>query len=377
VIYLSKPFFSQDELDAIRETFDSGWVAGQGPKSAELADFMKSFTGTRHAVPVINCTAGLHLALLAIGTGPGDEVIVSDFTFPATGHAVMYCGAVPRFCDVKTDSYNMDPQRIEELITPKTRALIVVHAFGLMADMDPIREITDRHGLKLIEDAACAVGASYRSRTVGSFGDITCFSFHGRKNVTSGEGGINVTDQDDYGRIMSSLSCFGMRSAYQRQSLFEVPVFETLGFNYKLSDINAAIALVQLKRYPEVLEKKRQLAAVYDGLLKDNEWIIPPLAGKDFMHVYQSYVVLLREPVDRNALIVSLRAEGVQTQIGTYSSHIQPVYGSKDECPNSRHLHNHALALPLYYEMSTGQVSSVVEMLHKHIQIQLTKHSYG
>ncbi|MDP2414345.1 DegT/DnrJ/EryC1/StrS aminotransferase family protein [Daejeonella sp.] len=370
MIFLSKPFFNDEELKAIQETFDSGWVAGQGPQGLALSSYIKEDIAVKHAIPVNNCTAGLHLALLAIGIKEGDEVIVSDFTFPATGHAVLYCGAIPRFVDVDLYTYNIDPDKIKAKINSKTKAIIVVHAFGLMADMDQIKSIADEYGLKIIEDAACAMGAKYSGKNVGSFGDITCFSLHGRKNVTSGEGGVNVTNNDEYAQIMASLSCFGMSSAYSRQTEFAIPSFETLGYNYKLSDINSAIALVQLKRYPKVLERKRELVAVYNNFLRDNEFLTTPVEPTNFYHVYQSYVVCLDSSLRRNDLIVSLKRESIQCQIGTYASHIQPVYNSADECPNSLTLYHQTLALPLYFELTEEQIATVCSSLNTHIKEQ-------
>lgn len=371
MIYLSKPFFDDEELKAVQETFDSGWVAGQGPQGIALSSYIKEEIQVKHAIPLNNCTAGLHLALLAIGIKPGDEVIVSDFTFPATGHAVLYCGAIPRFVDVDPLTYNIDPEKIRAKVNAKTKAIIVVHAFGLMAEMKEIKSIADENGLKIIEDAACAMGAKLNGENVGSFGDITCFSLHGRKNVTSGEGGVNVTNNDEYAAIMSSLSCFGMTSAYNRQNEFSIPSFDSLGYNYKLSDINSAIALVQLKRYPKVLERKRELVKKYNQLLQDCEYLSTPVEPLGSYHVYQSYVILLNSEINRNDLIVSLKRENIQCQIGTYASHIQPVYKSVDKCSNSVALYNQTLALPLYFELTEELIEQVCSSLVSHIKQQI------
>jgi len=371
MIYLTKPYFDNSEINAIKETFDSGWVAGQGPKGEELSEHIKKITNTKFAIPVNNCTAGLHLSLLSIGIKPGDEVLVSDYTFPATGHSVMFCGAKPRFIDVNLRTYIIEPSLIEKKINDKTKAIIVVHEFGQMADMDKILEIAEKHNLKVIEDAACAMGAKQKGKPAGSFGDITAFSFHARKNTTSGEGGIVVTNNEDYADIISSLSCFGMESAFKRQENLSIPSFKALGYNYKLSDINAAIALEQLKKYPKVLKKKRKLVNLYNKLLENNKFIITPIEEKYNYHVYQTYAIVLDKKINRNKLIVSLRDDGIQTQIGTYASHIQPVYNSKDICPNSLFLYNQSLALPLYYELKEEEVAYVVDKLEFHIKKQM------
>ena len=372
-IYLSKPFFDEKEIKAVKSTFESGWVAGQGPKGNELSEAIKSFINVKYAVPVNNCTAGLHLSLLALGIKSGDEILVSDYTFPATGHSVMFCGAKPVFIDVRLDSYNIDADKIEENITAKTKAIIVVHCFGQMAEMDRIVEIADKYNLNVIEDAACSLGAKYKERNAGNYGVITAFSFHARKNATSGEGGIVTTNNQEYADYISSLSCFGMESAYQRQKNFEIPSFIRLGHNYKLSDINAAIAIEQLKKFPRLIEKKRILVKKYNELFLNNEFITIPKEGEKQFHIYHTYAVVLSTEINRDKIIVSLREENIQTNIGTYASHIQPVYESTDVCPNSLYLFQHSLALPLYYELEIEDIEYVVEKLNFHIKKQLNK----
>jgi perosamine synthetase len=368
LIYLSRPFFDDKEILAISDTLNSGWVAGQGPKGEELASIIKSITHTEYAIPVNNCTAGLHLALLALGIKKGDEVIVSDFTFPATGHAVMYCNAIPRFVDVNLDTYNINPDLIEEKINNKTKAIIVVHALGQMAQMDVINEIARNNNLRVIEDAACSLGAKFNGVPAGKYGDIAAFSFHARKNVTSGEGGIVITDNEEYAKKISSLACFGMESAFARQNEFSIPSFEFLGYNYKLSDINAAVALAQLRKYEDFLSIRFELVSLYNELLGEVEDINIPIQSENSRHVYQTYAILVDNKIDRNKLIVQMRNDGIQTQIGTYSSFIQPVYKSKDTCPNSLQLYNSALALPLHNSLAIDDIKYIVEKLKTHIK---------
>ena len=363
MINLSKPYFTDLEETLIREVLESGWVAGQGPKGAELSQLLCEYTGAHFAVPVNNCTAALHLALLALGVGPGDDVLVSDFTFPATGHSVMYCGAKPRFVDVLPDTYNMDPDKIQEMINPRTKAIIVVHALGQMAAMDRICDIARTNGLFVIEDAACSLGASYMGLNAGQYGDITAFSFHARKNVTSGEGGALVTNNESYAATMKSLSCFGMESAYARQNEFSVPEFRYLGYNYKLSDINAAIAIGQLKNYPKVLDYRYSLVERYNHLLSGFSLLNIPYASPEGRHVYQTYAVLLNEKINRNQVIMMLKEKGIQSQIGTYSSFIQPVYHSEDVCQNSLRLYNSCLALPLHHHLKPEDIDYIVDTL--------------
>jgi perosamine synthetase len=367
MIKLSKPYFDKKEIEAIQESLDSGWVAGQGPQNNKLAELISDYCGTKYAVPVNNCTAGLHLALLTLNIGHNDEVLVSDFTYPATGHSVLYCGAKPRFVDVKPDTYNINPELIEPMINKNTKAILVVHALGQMAEMDRISEIAKARNLFIIEDAACSLGSEYNGLSAGSYGDITAFSFHARKNVTSGEGGIVITNNENYAKHMSSLSCFGMESAFDRQTEFNIPVFKLLGYNYKLSDINAAVAIQQLLKYSAILEKRMKQVALYNELLANHELIQIPVEHAKAKHVYQTYAIKLNERINRNKLIMDLKKDDIQTQIGTYASHIQPVYQSIDKCPVSLSLYNSTLALPLYHELKDSEIHFVVEKLLTHI----------
>lgn len=371
-IPLTKPFFNRDELDAVAETLESGWVAGQGPKGTELSEFVQSLLSVKHCIPVNNCTAGLHLALLALRIGPGDEVLVSDYTFPASGHTVMFCGAKPVFVDVNRSTFNLNPELIEAKITSRTKGIMVVHALGQMAELERITEIARKHDLNVIEDAACAMGAKRLDKQAGIYGDISCFSLHARKNATSGEGGLIVTNNDDYANQMRSQSCLGMESAFARQVDFSIPEFTSLGYNYKLSDINAAIALVQIKRNPELISKKRKLVDLYNQELTECEYIEIPFEDPKGFHTYSTYAITLDDKINRNKLILTLRDDGIQAQIGTYASHIQPVYNSDDSCPESLFLYNQSLALPLFYEMTEEQVILVTEKVKLFIKRQLS-----
>lgn len=360
---LARPFFDALEIKHLQEVLDSGWVS-QGPKTKEFENRCAEYLGIKHAIPVVNCTAALHLALLAIDVKPGDEVIVADFTFPATGHAVAYCGAKPVFVDIDPRTYNIDPALIEKKITPRTRAIIPVHTFGQPADMDPIMAIAERYSLKVIEDAACAFGAKYKGRHAGTIGDIGCFSFHARKGLTTGEGGMIVTGESSLADRMRRLSTFGMVSAWQREGTFSIPQFRELGYNYKMSDITAAIGVAQLEKLDKMIAKRRQLASYWDSKLGGIDSVILPHRDDNAFHIFQSYVVLLDKKFDRNRLIKLLLDRGVQTQIGTYASHIQPVYASLEVCQNSLNVFQHSLALPLYCDLTEQNIDFAVAQLH-------------
>lgn len=303
--------------------------------------------------------------MLAIGVKNGDEVLVADYTFPATGHSVLYCGAKPIFIDINPKTYNLDPDLIQEKITPRTKAIIPVHTFGQPADMDPIMEIAQRNNLKVVEDAACAFGAKYKNRYTGTIGHIGCFSFHARKGLTTGEGGMLVTNDKNYAEKMRMLSTFGMTSAWDRKGKIVIPQFTDMGFNYKLSDINAGVGVAQLKRLPESIKRRRYLAEYWDKKIEHLEFIKAPIRYKDAFHIFQSYVAMIDSKVDRNQLMQRLFDVGIQTQIGTYASHVQPIYHSTQECPNSLDVFNRSLALPFYLSMTEDDIDYVAQHLER------------
>lgn len=366
MIPLTRPYFDEEEIVEIRKVLESGWVS-QGPKVKEFEDKFAKYIGVKNAVAVSNCTAALHLSLLALGIKSGDEVLVADYTFPATGHAVLYCNAKPVFIDVDPKTYNIDPKLIERKITNNTKAIIPVHTFGQPADMDPIVEIAERHDLRIIEDAACAVGSKYRGKYAGTIGDLGCFSFHARKGLTTGEGGMITTDDDTLASEIRTLANFGMTSAWERErsKKFSVPKFLKIGYNYKLSDIAAAIGIAQLRRLNKTIKRKRKLAKYWNKKLQEIEFLKPPYVNRYCFHTYQSYVCVLDEKFNRNRVIEGLHKKGIQTNIGTYASHIQPVYKSRQKCPQSLKLFKSSLSLPIYYTLTEKEIDIVAEAIKK------------
>lgn len=366
---MAKPFFDHNEIDEIKKVLDSGWVS-QGPKVKEFEDIVAKFVGAKYAIAVSNCTAALHLANLSLGISKGDEVIVADYTFPATGHSVLYCGAKPIFVDINPKTYNIDQEKIERQITKKTKAIIPVHTFGQPAEMNRILEIAEKHGLRVIEDAACALGAKYKNKYAGTIGDIGCYSFHARKGITTGEGGMVVTNDLTFAEKIKHLSVFGMKSAWDREKSneFIVPEFVDIGFNYKMSDILAAVGIIQFQKIEKIISKKRILAQYWNEKLEDNELIEGPYESPDNYHIYQSFVVTVDKKISRNQLIQRLHKRGIQTQIGTYASHIQPVYHYLKSCPVSFDIFSRSLALPLYYELTEGEIDLIAKSLHKEMR---------
>lgn len=369
LVPLARPTFGEEEVEAVRSVLESGWVAGQGPRGAELAVRFAERCDVSHAVPLSNCTAALHLALVALGVQASDEVLVADYTYPATGHAVLYTGARPVFVDVRPDIWTIDVGAASAAVTERTVGIIAVDSLGQCADYAPLRDLASRRGLFLVEDAACSMGATYRGRAAGSLADVGCVSLHARKGITSGEGGVLLTDDEALAADVQSRSCFGVESALRRQddTGLAIPVFTELGYNYKLSDIQAAIALVQLDRLPVLLEARRAIAAAYQDLLADVPGLTTPVTGEDRDHTWQSYVVTLDPSVDRDAVAGRLRAEGIQTNIGTFASHLQPVYAHQGvavaPCEVSAGLFARHLAIPMHAELSDSDVQRVAATL--------------
>jgi dTDP-4-amino-4,6-dideoxygalactose transaminase len=305
----------------------------------------------------------LHLVFQALGAGRGDEVLVADYTFPATGHAVMYTGANPVFVDVRPDIWTVDPQAVEAAITSRTVGIVAVDAFGQPADYDELRAIASRHDLWLVEDAACAAGATYRGRPAGSLADAGCFSFHGRKGITSGEGGAITTDDAHLAATARRMHFFGIEGASDRADVNDlpVPVFDALGYNYKLSEIAAAVISVQLDRLTSLVESRRAVAQRYEELLGDVDEITLPVESSDRTTVWQSYVLTLEPSVDRGTTAGIMRSRGVQCTIGTYASHLQPVYGERSPCPVSADLFRRHLAIPMHANLTDSQVETVAK----------------
>ncbi len=367
-IPLTRPSTDGRELAAVAEVLDSGWLAGQGPKGRELEEGFMQLTGRAHAVAVNNCTAALHLALGSLGVGPGDEVLVGDYSFPATAHAVLYCGATPVFVDVRADIGTIDVDLVPDLVTPRTRGIIGIDALGIPADWDLLRGAADRHGLFLVEDAACATGGVFQGQPCGSFGDIAGFSLHARKGITCGEGGVVTTDDAALASGVRRDSCFGMISAFERQASDSliVPEFTDLGYNYKLADILAAIALVQLDKLDALLECRRAAAVYYEVLLRNLAGVNAPVVPSDREPTWQTYAITVSAELSRNDLIMGLRRRGIGTNIGTYALHSQPIYGADGaaaHCPVATSLFQRHLALPMYAEITRAQQERVVETL--------------
>ena len=361
MIRLVEPEMGQEEFDAVRQVLESGYLV-QGENVRRFEELVAGYLGLQHAVAVSSGTAALHLALLALDLGPGDEVIVPDFTFPATANAVALVGARPVLAEISLESYNLDPAVVEDLLTARTRAIVPVHLFGLPAPMDEILELADRHGLLVIEDAACALGASYGGRKCGTMGAAGCFSLHPRKAITTGEGGLIAVQDADLADRLRSLRNHGMVAG---PSGWE---FAAVGLNYRMTDLQGALGVVQMGRLAGVIERRRALAEMYDSALAGIPWLERPGVPPDAYHIYQSYVVLLEAGLDRARIMAALRAAGVECTIGTYACHAQTLFASHygyqpGDIPNSYRAFQSTLTLPLHARMAELDVEAVAQAL--------------
>ena len=360
-IWLARPDVGEAELDEVRSVLDSG-ILTQGPKVAELERMVADLVGVPHAFATTSATTALHLSLVAAGIGPGDEVLVPDFTFPATANVVVQQGAVPVLVDVDLETFAIDSEEMERRITARSKAVIPVHPFGLPADLEAVTAVAHRHGLTVIEDAACALGARLADRPVGSFGLAGCFSFHPRKSITTGEGGMITTSDDALAARIGILRSHG---GVREGGRFR---FEAAGFNYRMSDILAAVGVAQMRRFDEHLAARRWVAGWYAARLTGAAGIRAPITPEGRTHTFQSYVVLLDDRLDRDAVIASLAEAGIETTIGTYALHAEPFFASTcglrpGERPQSWRAARSSLALPLHAAVSEEDVDRVVDEL--------------
>jgi dTDP-4-amino-4,6-dideoxygalactose transaminase len=347
----------------LKKILESG-ILTKGPKVKQFEEMVARYVGSKYAFSTTSCTTALHLSLAASGIKRGDEVLVSDFTFPATANVVVQQGARPVLVDIDLDTYNMDLKDLEKKITKKTRAIIPVDAFGCPVDMISIMEIAKKYKLFVIEDAACALGAEYKNKKSGSLGDVGCFSFHPRKSITTGEGGMITTNNDKLAKKISILRDHG--GVFLKEKGFYS--FEVAGFNYRMTEIQALIGICQMKNIDRIISQKRKLAKIYSRKLANIEGIRIPKDIPEGKHTFQSYVVLLGEGINRNKVIQKMKKRGIETTLGTYALHAQPFfmrnYGYKDgELKNSFEAFKRTLTLPLYSGLTIKQIDYIVDNL--------------
>jgi perosamine synthetase len=371
-IQISQPATGEEEWQACREPLMSGWLT-QGPKVAEFERRFAERHQVAHALATTSCTTALHLILAGMEIGPGDEVIVPAFTWIATANVVLYCGATPVFADVDRDSYNIDHADLARKVTERTKAVIIVHLFGLTADMDAIRAALPPH-VKIIEDAACAAGASYHGTPAGGLGDAAAFSFHPRKSVTTGEGGMVTTNDGALAERMEMLRNHGASVSEEQRHLgprpYLLPDFNLLGFNYRMTDLQASVGLVQLGKLDRFIAERQKQAERYRDGLQRLAWLRMPHFGNGG-HAWQAFVTSVdpeTAPMPRNDLMERLQAAGIATRPGTHAVHMLGYYRdryglSPDDLPSARDCDLNTMAIPLHNRMSTDDYEYVIATL--------------
>jgi perosamine synthetase len=387
-IPLARPTVGDAEVQAVAATLRSGWIT-QGPEVAAFEREFAAWVGAEHACAVSNCTAALHLALLAVGVGPGDEVITASHSFIATANSIRYCGAIPVFVDIQPRSYNLDPARVEAAITDRTRAILCVHQMGMPCDVTAIVGIARRHGLPVVEDAACAIGSEIRvgagwERIGKAHGDIACFSFHPRKLVTTGDGGMITTSRAEWDSQLRLWRQHGMSvpdTVRHRARQVVVESYVTLGFNYRLTDLQAAVGRVQLTRLPSLLERRRALATRYQTLLAAVPGLSTPVEPAWARSNWQSYCVGLPEGCEQAAVMQAMLDAGIATRRGIMCAHREPAYPRDawscgtpplacacrpNHCTRlteSERAQDQAILLPLFDQMTEAEQDLVIETL--------------
>jgi dTDP-4-amino-4,6-dideoxygalactose transaminase len=370
-LVFGSPLIEQPEIDEVVATLKSGWI-GTGPKTHQFEDAFKDYVAAKYAVALNSCTAALHLALLALDIGPGDEVVVPALTFAATANVVVHCGAAPVFVDSNRMTQNIDPADFERKITPKTKAVIVVHMAGRPCDMDAIMAIARRHNVKVVEDAAHAVETVYKKKKVGTIGDIGCFSFYVTKNLVTGEGGMVVTDNEEYAKRMRILSLHGMSAdAWKRYGSEGYKHYEVVeaGYKYNMTDMQASLGLHQLKRIGAHYARRREVWDAYNAALAGLPLALPAPFEPDTTHALHLYTIMVdegRTGVSRDKFLAEMTKRNIGTGVHFRALHTQPFYQKllghrPEDFPNAQWIGECTVSLPLSAKLSDSDVADVIE----------------
>ena len=371
-IPIGLPSMGLEEWESTKESIMSGWIT-QGPKVREFEKLFAERHNVKHALAVSNCTTALHLALVACGVGVGDEVLVPAFTWVSSANAVKYCGATPVFIDIDINTFNIDVNQIKDKITSKTKAIIPVHLFGLCADIDFIK--ANFPDLKIVEDGACAAGAALHGKPAGGLGDIGCFSFHPRKSVTTGEGGMVTTNNDDMASHMDRLRNHGASISEEQRHHGPKPyilsAFEIVGFNYRMTDIQGAIGVVQLKKLDLFIDERQKWADYYKENLKYISWLKMPDVPAGYKHGWQSFVTFVDEakaPMKRNDIMEYLQQNGISTRPGTHAVHMLDAYAKMynikpSDYPGAFAADQYSMSIPLHNKMVKEDFDYIIHFL--------------
>lgn len=366
-IPITKPFFDKAEEKAVTQVLRSGWVT-QGPKVTEFEEAICRYTGAKYAVATTSATTALFLSLHLLEIGPGDEVIVPSHTFIATANVILQVGATPIFVDIDLKTYNIDPDKIEEKITKKTKAILPVDQVGLPCDLNKIMALAKKYNLIVLEDAACALGSSYMGKKIGTLANMTCFSFHPRKSITTGEGGMILTKNKNWAVRAKILRHQGMGiSDYARHGSNRVihENYPEIGFNFRMSDIQAAVGVEQMKKLNKLLAKRNKIAQKYNRAFTNSHLIVTPATPKGYFPNWQSYIIRLKRnnKVSRDQLMQRLLDKGIATRRGIMSIHLEKPYiklFGKLNLSNSEEMTNWGITLPLYPQMTRDEQDFVI-----------------
>ena len=390
-IPIARTSLTEDEINSVLEPLRSGWLV-QGPKVREFEDKWSRFTGAEHSIAVTSCTTALHLSLAALGFGPGDEAIIPAFTWISTANVVEHLGGKVIFCDIDLNTFNIDVTQIEQKITSRTKAILPVHLFGLAADMDAINHLAAKHGLWVVEDAACGFGARYNGQHVGTLGDTGCFSFHPRKAITTGEGGMITTNSADLAEKLRRLRDHGAAISDLQRHLGARPYLladhPDAGYNQRMTDLQAALGSAQMDRASEIIGERQRLAARYDQAFTSLDWLQVPARLAQYEHGYQSYPCLFQPERARaaaagrntheikaindmrNAWMDQLQQQGISTRPATHAVHMLSFYQQKyslqpEDFPNALVANDCSISLPLFHGMTEVEQDFVIETVTK------------
>lgn len=386
---IARTSLTEEEVQSVLEPLRSGWLV-QGPKVKEFEDKWRGFTGAPEAAAVTSCTTGLHLALEAAGIGPGDEVIVPAFTWISTANVVEHTGANVVFCDIDINTFNIDVELLPQLLTPRTKAVVPVHLFGLAADMTAVNEFAKSANLFVLEDAACGFGATYNGQHVGYFGDAGVFSFHPRKAITTGEGGMVTSKSEEFIAKIRRLRDHGAELSDLQRHLGQKPYLladhSEAGFNQRMTDIQGALGSAQMDRASEIVSERRQLAAIYDVAFADLPWLASPSTSKGYEHGYQSYACLFMPAEVKAALLDSneevindinarrnqwmddLQNAGISTRPATHAVHMLKFYREKYELspmdfPRAFAANDCSISLPLFHGLGDEEQAKIIDVV--------------
>jgi perosamine synthetase len=372
MIPIAKPYMNAEEAQRAYDTILSGWIT-QGPMVKAFEDKFAAYTGAAYAVAVSNCTTALHLAMIVAGVGEGDEVICPSMSYIATANSIKYVNAVPVFAEVN-EHYNLDIEDVKKRITPKTKAILLVHQIGMPADIDAFKDLCKEKNLLLIEDAACGIGSAYKGAKIGSHSDLVCFSFHPRKIVTTGDGGMITTNNPAFAERLRLLRQHGMSVNDRERHLSKKIVFEEhveVGYNYRMTDIQASVGIAQMDKLDEIIQGRRAIADIYLKELKDIASIRLPHEAEGYFTNWQSFSIYIKPEckVSRNELMELLLEEGISSRRGIMTSHREKAYEymSPVNLPVSEDLCDRSIIIPLYYPMEQSDVYKVIEAIKKFV----------